>query len=44
MGESVESGSGEPFVAEHFGPLFETEVGGEDDAGAFVVEELEKLR
>ena len=36
VSETIEGGSGEPFVAEHFGPLFETEVGGEDDAGAFV--------
>ena len=36
VGESIKGGSGEPFVAEHFGPVFETEVGGEHDAGTFV--------
>ena len=44
VGESVEGGSGEAFVTEDFGPLLETEVGRQHDAGAFVVEELEKLR
>ena len=44
VSESVEGGSGEPFVAEHFGLMLETEVGRQHDAGAFVVEELEKLR
>ena len=44
VGEFVEGGSGEPFVAEDLGPMLETEVGGEHDARAFVVEEQEKLR
>ena len=44
VSESVEGGSGEPFVAEDFGLMLETEVGRQHDAGAFVVEELEKLR
>ena len=32
----IEGGSGEPFVAQHFGPLLEAEVGRQHDAGAFV--------
>lgn len=36
MGESVEDGTGEAFVAEDLGPVFERQVGGEDDARAFV--------
>src|SRR5580765_8761351 len=36
VGEPVECGPGESFVAEDFGPVFEAEVGGEDDTGPFV--------
>jgi hypothetical protein len=36
VGEAVECCSGESFGAEHFGPGFEREVGGDDHAGAFV--------
>ena len=36
MGEAVEGGGGEAFVAEDFGPVLESEVGGEDDTGPFV--------
>ena len=36
MGEAVEQGSGHFRVAEHRGPFAEAEVGGDDDAGAFV--------
>lgn len=36
VGEAIESGAGESFGAEDLGPLFEAEVGGEDDAGLFI--------
>jgi len=36
MGEPVEHGAGQPFTAEHLGPVFKGQVGGEDQAGAFV--------
>ena len=36
MRQPVQESSGEPLAAHHFGPLFEGEVGGDDDAGAFV--------
>ena len=36
VGEPVEGCAGEPFGAEHFGPVLERQVGGDDQAGAFV--------
>jgi hypothetical protein len=36
VGEPVEGGAGEAFVAEHLGPVFKAEVSGEDDALPFV--------
>ncbi len=36
MSEPVEQGRGHPGIAEHAGPLTEVEVGGYNDAGAFV--------
>jgi hypothetical protein len=32
----LEHGTGQPFAAEHFGPVFKGQVGGEDQARAFV--------
>ena len=36
MSEAIESGSGQPFAAEHFGPVFEGQVRRDDNAVAFV--------
>src|SRR5439155_23733336 len=36
MGEAIEGSAGEPFGSEDFGPGFEGQVGGDDEAGAFV--------
>lgn len=36
VGESVESSTGEPVASDHFGPVLEWEVGGDDNAVAFV--------
>jgi hypothetical protein len=36
VGQPVEHGPGEPFAAQHLGPVFEREVGGDQEAGAFV--------
>ena len=36
VGQAVESGSGQSFAAEHFGPVFERQVRRDDDAVAFV--------
>ena len=36
MCEAVESGSGQSFAAENFGPVFEGQVRRDDDAVAFV--------
>ena len=36
MGEAVEHGAGEAFVAEDLGPVLEGQVGGDDEALAFV--------
>lgn len=36
MGQAVESGSGQPFAAENFGPVFERQVRRDNDAVAFV--------
>jgi ABC-type sulfate transport system permease subunit len=36
VGEAVQEGSGEPFVAHHLDPVLEGQVGGDDQAGAFV--------
>ena len=46
MGETVEQGGGHLGVAEHGCPFAEAEVGGDDDAGAFVefAQEVEEQR
>ena len=36
VGEAVEKGSGEPLAAQDLGPLLERQVGGDNQAGAFV--------
>ena len=36
VGDAVEQCPGEPFIEKDFGPLFEGQVGGHDDALAFV--------
>ena len=36
MGKAVQQGRGHLRIAEHAGPLAEAEIGGDDDAGAFV--------
>ena len=36
MGDAVKQGAGESLVDEDFGPLFKGQVGGHDDASAFV--------
>ena len=36
MRQPVQESSGEPLAAQNVYPLFEREVGGDDDAGAFV--------
>ena len=36
MGEAIEQGSGEPFTSQDLGPFLKREVGGDNQAGAFV--------
>jgi len=36
MGEAIEQCSGHFRITEHAGPFAEAEVGGDDDAGAFI--------
>ena len=44
MGEAVQQSAGEPFGAEHGGPLVEGQVGGDQDGAPFVAlaEDLEE--
>ena len=46
VGEAIEQGSGHFGIAEYAGPLAEAEIGGNDDAGAFVelAEQMEQQR
>ena len=36
VGQPIQGCSGEPFAAEHFGPVLERQVGSHDDTGSFV--------
>ena len=36
MGQAVQQGSGQALAAQHFGPLLKGQIGGHDQAGAFV--------
>jgi hypothetical protein len=46
VGKPVQQGGGHFGIAEHVGPFAEAEVGGDDDAGAFVefAEQVEQQR
>ena len=46
MGKAVEQGGGHLGITENAGPFAEAEIGGDDDAGAFVEldEHVEQLR
>jgi hypothetical protein len=36
MGETIQQGPSQSFIAQHLGPVFKGQIGGHDQAGAFV--------
>ena len=36
MGQPIQQCAGEPFAAQHFGPVFKGQIGRDDQTGAFI--------